>query len=121
DVEQAGGFDVFGGAVELPQVVVGGFIGASGFLDGGEQQRRGSGEFLPSQQRRGAGPGHAVQAGDDDGAEFQAFGLVDGHDLQVGVGGGLVGLGVELVEQLGEAREVDFARFLELFQGVQVD
>src|SRR5213079_1809038 len=44
----------------------------------------------------------AVEAGDDDGVELEALGLVDGHDLQVAVARGDVGERVEVLEALGE-------------------
>src|SRR5229473_3381587 len=91
DVQEARGLGVLGVGVEVFQVFVGEVLVGAGFLDGGQKQTprtplvRGAGtnHLLPKKQRWIATPWAAVEAGDDDGVELEALGLVDGHDLQV--------------------------------------
>src|SRR5437762_10630639 len=86
DVQEARGLGVLGVGVEVLEVFVGEVLVGAGFLDGGEKQTprtplvRGANNFFPEEKRWVATPWAAVEAGDDDGVELEALGLVDGHD-----------------------------------------
>src|SRR6267142_619852 len=128
DIEKARGLGVLGIGVEVLEVLVGEVLVSAGLADGGKKQTprtplvRGANNFLPEEERRVAAAGAAVEAGDDDGVELEALGLVDGHDLQVVVARGDVGKRVEVLEALGERAEaVEVAGVLELLQLVEED
>src|SRR6266850_2575976 len=128
DVKEARGLGVLGVGVEVLEVLVGEVLVGAGFLDGGQKQTprtplvRGANNFLPEEERWVAAPWAAVEAGDDDGVELEALGLVDGHDLQVVVARADVGERVEVLEALGEGGEVlDGAGMLKLLQLVEED
>src|SRR5438874_5332032 len=76
---------------------------------------------MKEQQVRIAAAGSRVQSRHDDGAELEALGLVDGHDLEVIVRRVNVGKRVEALERVAQAREVgDRTARLELLKRVEV-
>src|SRR5581483_6656347 len=118
DVEKARGFRVFGFGVEAGEVSVCGIgVGAgclyrsqkqipnrkpparlrlaSPLVRGAARNPSSGNHLMEEQQIRIAAAGALVEARHDDGAELEALGLVDGHDLQVVVGRVDVGERVE--------------------------
>ena len=126
DVEEARGLDVLGVGVEVAEVAVGGVVSAPVALMGASSNPPlARARFPPCQggepkptllksKQIGSPPPEAVEAGDDDGVELEALGLVDGHDLEGVVGGVDVGQRVEARRWRRSRRgEVDGARLLQ--------
>ena len=63
--------------------------------------------------------GFAVQAGQDDGIEFQPFGFVDGHELQLWTGLG-VGRGKQAGDFVVEALDLDLTVLGDAIEGIEV-
>src|SRR5689334_8384985 len=87
DIEEARGLDVFGFGIEAVEVLVGRIRIRAGGLDGSQKQITCAADELVEEEQVGiAAAGARVEAWYHDGAELEALGFMDRHDLEVVVG-----------------------------------